>query len=122
MNVFWQALRERRERAVEVKSTYRITYAGLQAWVVEHPEEPGRIYFVDMIRRHCSCPDFVCTANGMAIECKHLIAVDEVWRKLTGRQASWFVHNDPATVEAREQQADFNAHMAELAKQDPFGD
>ncbi len=75
---------DRAERAEEVKADYFTEYVGSQAWVVVHPNEPERAYLVDMIERTCSCPDFVCTANGLEIDCKHLLAVIPLWEKLTG--------------------------------------
>jgi len=94
------ALQDRRERSDEVRETYRIQYAGLQAWVVQHPEEPKRIYFVDMAARRCGCPNWHCTAQGLGIDCKHILALDPTWRTMTGRKIAAFVCNGRPTDDA----------------------
>jgi hypothetical protein len=113
MSVFWQALAERRARAVEVREDYEIVPLDLQAFVVQHPDEPERCYLVDLLKRRCTCPDWACTAQGMSIDCKHLIAVAPV---------SAFTHNRPEDVESRNQLAEVYRQMAEMEKRDPFAD
>lgn len=75
---------DREERAIVVAATYNIQFAGLQSWVVEHPDEPERCYLVDMIERNCTCPDWHCTVQNIGIDCKHILAVVPLWEALTG--------------------------------------
>jgi predicted nucleic acid-binding Zn finger protein len=74
MNSLIEAIQERRARALDVREDYTIVYAGLQAWVVQSPA--GRVYFVDMIERRCTCPDWHCTVQGTGVDCKHIYAVE----------------------------------------------
>ena len=97
MDLF-DAIRERRERAVEVRETYEIEHAGAQCWVVLHPDEPERCYLVDMLARHCSCPDWSCTAAGLGIDCKHIIAVAPLWETLTGLRFERQTEVSPHTI------------------------
>jgi hypothetical protein len=98
------ALCDRQDRAVEVKETYNIVYAGLQGWVVQHPDELERTYFADMIHRKCTCPDWHCTAQGLGIDCKHILAIIPLWEELTGlkdeRAGMQFVVNGVPTNDA----------------------
>lgn len=94
------ALQDRQFRAVEVAQTYLIEYAGCQTWVVQHPIEPERCYLVDMIAEHCTCPDYNCTANPMGIFCKHLLAIDPIWREMTGKERACFVQNGRPTTDS----------------------
>jgi len=82
---YHQMQSDREARAIEVARSYHIEYIGLQAWVVQHPDDSERCYLVDMIARRCTCPDWCCTAQGVGIDCKHIIAVDPLWRELTGQ-------------------------------------
>jgi hypothetical protein len=93
---------DRQERSYDVQANYLIEYVGLQAWVVQHPDEPERCYLVDMIREHCTCPDFCCTAQQVAIWCKHMLAVQPDWERLTGKKRSAFTRNTEADIAARE--------------------
>jgi len=116
MDLF-DAIRERRERAVQVRESYDIEHAGAQCWVVLHPDEPERCYLVDMLARHCSCPDWSCTAAGLGIDCKHIIAVAPFWERLTGRtferQERPLRPSDPLDIA-------FSMRMAEAATEDPY--
>lgn len=83
MNALLDAIEDRRRRAIGVAATYIKTDAGSQCWVVTHPDEPDRSYVVDMANRTCNCPDFVCRARGMEIDCKHILAVAPEWERET---------------------------------------
>lgn len=76
---------DREDRAFDVRTNYEFEYCGSQCWVVTHPDEEDRAYFVDMIERTCTCPDFGCTTNPMGMVCKHILAVIPDWEKLTGQ-------------------------------------
>lgn len=80
-----QLIHGRIERSEVVSATYRAEYCGLQCWTVQHPQDDGRTYFVNMIDRTCNCPDFVTLASGLGIDCKHLISVARLWEQMTGR-------------------------------------
>lgn len=81
----YEAIRERRDRACEVREDYETEYVGCQCWVVQHPDEPERCYLVDMIERRCTCPDWSCTAHGLGIDCKHIVAIGPMWEEFTGQ-------------------------------------
>lgn len=76
------AIADRIDRAIVVRNEYSIEHAGGQSWVVQHPDEPERTYLVDMSERKCSCPDYKCTASGLSIDCKHIIALIPVWEAM----------------------------------------
>jgi len=91
------AIWERRQRAVEVREDYAIEYAGCQAYVVQYPDEPERVYFVDMIERRCICPDWwgYCSLDGRSIDCKHILAVQPLWEELTGTKLPFRCNGKP---------------------------
>lgn len=96
----FDAIRQRRERAVEVAETYDIEFVGAQAWVVQHDEEPERCYLVDMIARRCSCPDHECyRIEDRQIDCKHIVAIIPLWEKQTGLRDKPFRYHGVPTDE-----------------------
>ncbi|MFA5154175.1 MAG: SWIM zinc finger family protein [Clostridia bacterium] len=102
---------ERRARAEEVKATYGFEYVGAQAWVVQHPDDEGRCYLVDMVERRCSCPDWWGFANGQGIDCKHILSVQPAWEELTGKRLP-FVFRGKATADC--------GFVAVIESDDPF--
>jgi predicted nucleic acid-binding Zn finger protein len=104
---------DRAERAEEVKAEYKIVYVGSQCWVVVHPNDDERAYMVDMIRRHCTCPDYVCMASGLEIDCKHILAVVPMWEALTGLKDSLRDNEHPDVLEARKQEKRVSDSFAE---------
>jgi hypothetical protein len=111
---------DRLERSYDVQANYHVEFVGLQAWVVQHPDEPERCYLVDMSERKCSCPDWHCTVQGLGVDCKHILAIEPDWLKLTGKKRSAFTRNTEADVEIRQDMAEFSDRMAELSHQDPY--
>lgn len=97
MTDLMDAIRERRARAIEVAATYFIEAVGLQCWVVKHPTDDDRCYFVDMAARRCNCPDFMCCAQAMEIDCKHILAVDPIWRRECDQPKAAFVYRGRLT-------------------------
>lgn len=83
-NELYDAIRERRERAVGVRESYYIEQAGPAVWFVQHPTDDKRAYVVDMARETCDCPDYDMRMKELGGECKHLAAI----RSLTGQERS----------------------------------
>lgn len=118
MGDLFDAIHERRARAIEVKATYTKTDVGSNCFVVTHPDDPERTYVVDLVKLDCTCPDMQCTAKPAGFFCKHVLAVAE------GEQVALPEPKEPSmlTHGADPESEKFSVAMAEFDNDNPWKD